>query len=80
MKTQLLVFTAFAVLLTSVVSSFAQLAPEARKGLWKAQWITSPSAPQRDAVVLHFRKTLELSQVPQHFVIHVAPTLNSFFA
>jgi alpha-L-rhamnosidase len=68
MKTELLVFTSLVLLLTSVVSSFAQLPPEAREGLWKAQWITSPSAPQRDAVVLHFRKALELSQVPEHFV------------
>jgi len=41
--------------------------PEARRGLWKAQWITSPTAPQRDSVVLRFRKGFDVSQVPEHW-------------
>ena len=60
MKTELLASTFLALLLTVTISTFAQLPPEARAGLWKAQWITSPSAPQRDAVVLHFRKAIDL--------------------
>lgn len=58
-------------LLLFTTSAPAQLAPESQ-GLWHAQWITSPSAPQRDAVVLHFRKVIELSTVPEHFVVHVS--------
>ncbi len=54
------------------VSAFAQLPPEALKGLWQAQWITSPSATQRDSVVLHFRRTFEIATVPEHFVVHVS--------
>lgn len=42
------------------------------RGLWKAQWITSLSAPQRDSVVLHFRKTIDIPQVPGRFVVHVS--------
>lgn len=61
-----------ALLCSQATSAFAQLPPEARKGLWPAQWITSPTAPQRDAVVLHFRKVLEISEVPRHFVVHVS--------
>lgn len=72
MKTKLLLFASLALLLTSVISSFAQLPPEGRVGLWKAQWITSPSAPQRDIVVLHFRKVIEVPQVPEHFVVNVS--------
>ena len=72
MKTGLLASTFLALLLTVTISTLAQLPPEARAGLWKAQWITSPSAPQRDTVVLHFRKVIELTAVPEHFVVHVS--------
>jgi len=40
--------------------------------LWKAQWITAPDAPQKDEVVLHFRKVVEVSGPPQHFYIHIS--------
>lgn len=42
------------------------------KRLWKAQWITAPGAPQRDEVVLHFRKNIELNAAPQHFYVDVS--------
>ena len=59
-------------LLTTAVTTAAQLAPETQKGLWHAQWITAPNAPQRDGVVLHFRKVFELSQAPSHFAVRVS--------
>src|SRR5437667_10741272 len=54
------------------IAAFAQLPPEALKGVWHAQWITLTRAPQRDAVILHFRKVFELSEVPAHFPIRVS--------
>ena len=72
MKTKLLLFTFLTVTLNYATSALAQLPPEARAGLWKAQWITSPSAPQRDIVVLHFRKVIEIPRTPEHFVVHVS--------
>ena len=54
------------------VSASAQLPPEARKGLWRAQWITAPDTSQRDAVVLRFRKFIDLERVPEHFVVNVS--------
>jgi len=39
---------------------------------WTAQWITSPGGPQRDASVLHFRKVIQLAQVPSHFTVQVS--------
>jgi hypothetical protein len=63
---------ALALLLMFAVNDTAQLAPEARVGLWRAQWITASKSPQRDAVVLQFRKVLEVAQVPQRFVVHVS--------
>ena len=50
----------------------AQVAPDLLNNPWSAHWITCPDAPQRDAVVFHARKVLELSSVPAHFVVHVS--------
>jgi alpha-L-rhamnosidase len=72
MKTKFLLFTSLVLLLTCARSALAQLSPEVLKGLWKAQWITSPGPLQRDSVVLHFRKVFEIARVPEHFVVHVS--------
>jgi len=56
----------------STFNARAQLSPEHQANLWKAQWITAPDIPQRDEIVLHFRKTIELSAPPQHFYIDVS--------
>lgn len=39
---------------------------------WTAQWITAPEIQQRAEAILHFRKVLDLAQVPEHFVLHVS--------
>lgn len=70
-KTKFLALTSFVLLLMSAMSAKAQV-PEARRGLWRAQWITSPGQSQRDSVVLHFRKVFEFPRVPDHFVVHVS--------
>lgn len=71
MKTKFL-FLACLVLLLTAMSASAQLPPEVRKGVWRAQWITSADRSQRDSVVLHFRKVFEIPRVPEHFVVHVS--------
>lgn len=50
----------------------AQLPPEVQKQIWSAEWITSSNGSQRDPVVLHFRKTLDLASPPQHFFVRVS--------
>src|SRR5881227_1467631 len=39
---------------------------------WSAQWITAPGVAQRDEIVLHFRKTIQLPQKPEHFLVDVS--------
>jgi alpha-L-rhamnosidase len=40
---------------------------------WTAQWITAAGAPQRDEVILHFRKVIDVGQsVPEHFLVDVS--------
>lgn len=59
-----------------VLSAFAQNAeinPQLLKGSWKAQWITSPNAPQRGYGVYHFRKNFNLNvKQPVRFLVHVS--------
>jgi alpha-L-rhamnosidase len=57
--------------LGQVSNAWAQT-PSSEPRLWKAQWITSPNAPQRDEAVLHFRKVIEFSVPPQHFYVDVS--------
>lgn len=42
------------------------------KERWSAEWIACPEAPQRDAGVFHFRKTIVLPDLPKEFVVHVS--------
>jgi alpha-L-rhamnosidase len=39
---------------------------------WHAAWITHPSVPLREPVVLHFRHTLSLDTVPSHYIVRVS--------
>jgi alpha-L-rhamnosidase len=39
---------------------------------WKAEWVTMAGVPQRDEVVLHFRKVIEVGAVPAHFVVDMS--------
>ncbi len=39
---------------------------------WPATWITCPDIPQRDYGVYHFRKTFEMGQIPQKFIVNVS--------
>ena len=46
--------------------------PKLLQGTWNAQWITCPSVPLRAYGVYHFRKTMDLPEKPEHFIIHVS--------
>jgi hypothetical protein len=54
------------------------LAPGVDPGLdpphreWTASWITHPTAPLRDPLVLHFRRTLTLPSVPARYVVRAS--------
>lgn len=39
---------------------------------WSAVWISHPTAPLREPLVLHFRKQIEVNTVPQHYIVHVS--------
>ncbi len=39
---------------------------------WKAAWITHPTAPLREPLVLHFRRTVDLPSVPGAYTVRVS--------
>ncbi|MGB6690893.1 MAG: alpha-L-rhamnosidase C-terminal domain-containing protein [Terracidiphilus sp.] len=47
-------------------------APDAPHREWKAGWISHPTAPLREPIVLHFRRTLTLADVPSSYVVRVS--------
>lgn len=61
-------------LLPSAVTLFAQNDPPSDAGRreWTAHWISHPTAPLRDPVVLHFRRTLHLAAAPSQYVVRVS--------
>ncbi len=40
--------------------------------IWHADWVTHPTAPLREPLVLHFRRTLTLDAVPASYVVRVS--------
>src|SRR5690242_8945237 len=61
-------------LICGPLSLFAQstLQADAPHREWKASWITHPAAPLREPLVLHFRRSLELSAVPASYLVRVS--------
>jgi alpha-L-rhamnosidase len=47
-------------------------APDPPHREWAAGWITHPTAPLREPIVLHFRRTVTLAAVPASYVVRVS--------
>src|SRR6266567_8753809 len=50
----------------------AALQPDPPHREWKASWITHPTAPLRDPIVLHFRRSVDLPTVPASYPVRVS--------
>jgi alpha-L-rhamnosidase len=46
--------------------------PDPAHRTWHAAWVTHPTAPLREPVVLHFRRSLELAAVPMSYPVRVS--------
>jgi alpha-L-rhamnosidase len=58
---------------SSVVSSSQNPnSPDQPNRQWHASWISHPTAPLREPVVLHFRRMLMLTAVPGNYVVRVS--------
>ena len=54
------------------LSAQSTLLADAPHHEWKASWITHPTAPLREPLVLHFRHTLDLPSVPGKYLVRVS--------
>jgi alpha-L-rhamnosidase len=55
-----------------LVVIFASTLQAADGPVWIASWITHPTAPLREPLVLHFRRALSLDAKPAHYLVHVS--------
>jgi len=46
--------------------------PELQRSYWQAQWISHPTVSQYIYGVFHFRKTIDLAQKPDAYIVHVS--------
>ena len=46
--------------------------PDPPHHVWHAAWITHPTAPLREPIILHFRRTLRLPSVPSSYIVRVS--------
>ena len=46
--------------------------PQILNTFWPASWIADPGSSPREYGVFHFRKTIELAEKPEKFIIHVS--------
>ncbi len=54
------------------VAIYPQTTQDPPQRVWHAGWITHPTAALREPLVLHFRKTLNLSAVPPSYIVRVS--------
>jgi len=66
------VVSAMAILSAVPTGSAGQDNAKAEEKHWSAQWITAPGVAERDEVVLHFRKVLEMKDLPKEFVVDLS--------
>ena len=77
MQKKILGFT-FSILLISFTfsdtfsQSHGQINPQLLETTWDARWIMHPSVSNTDFGVFHFRRSIDLSEVPDSFIIHVS--------
>lgn len=59
-------------IISALLFALPALSQVQQREKWLASWITHPTAPLREPLVLHFRRDFQLNQVPSHFVVHVS--------
>jgi hypothetical protein len=65
--------TVFVLVLASLaLSAQTQVQPDPAHREWQASWITHPTAPLREPLVLHFRRSLTLAAVPASYTVRVS--------
>lgn len=56
----------------TVSQHHAEINPQLLHSEWNARWIMHPTASNTDYGVFHFRRTFDLEELPDSFIIHVS--------
>jgi hypothetical protein len=64
--------TALVLALSQSLAQIRQPAPDPPTRTWHANWITHPTAPLREPIVLHFRRAVTLAAVPARYSVRVS--------
>lgn len=70
--TRIFVLLFCSLLFPLAIHSQTEAAPDPPHREWTAGWITHPTAPQREPIVLHFRRGLTLGTVPEKYIVRVS--------
>ncbi len=62
----------FAVCLIAYAGLTPRTIEAADQAKWTASWITHPTAPLREPLVLHFRRSFQLATKPTGYIVHVS--------
>ena len=65
-------FAAVFLLSTALSTTHLSAQEPAARGKWDASWVTHPTAPLREPIVLHFKKSFAVTNPPAQFLIHVS--------
>jgi hypothetical protein len=58
--------------LSQVLAQSPQPAPDPPTRTWHAAWITHPTAPLREPITLHFRRSVNFAVVPATYIVRVS--------
>jgi len=61
-----------AILTLALAATLQAQAPDPPHHDWHAAWISHPTAPLREPIVLHFRRSLTLTAVPASYIVRVS--------
>jgi hypothetical protein len=72
MRSALIVFVLAIASLDLSAQDSRQAPPDPAHREWQASWVTHPTAPLREPLVLHFRRALTLEAVPASYIVRVS--------
>lgn len=65
-------FLIFSIVAASEAQQSELINPKLLENRWDAHWVTHPTASNQEYGVFHFRKTFDVSEIPETFIVHVS--------
>ncbi|WP_202912401.1 alpha-L-rhamnosidase-related protein [Sphingobacterium olei] len=71
MRSVLIFISFYQFIVQGIFAQTTPVNPQLMKGYWPSSWISCPDISQRDYGVYHFRKSFDLNEKPEKFIVHV---------